>query len=114
MAASLLQNIAVWQHTSEANRCVRLVPICGAIHHLEVHHIVSRGMGGCSRPEIEARREQDHDLPQLPHRDHRAPLGAAARRAPAQCKGLRPRRKQVGSVSAIGRLASLTQINNCT
>ena len=28
--------------------------ICGAIHQLEVHHIVSRGMGGSSRPEIEA------------------------------------------------------------
>src|ERR1041384_2573851 len=27
--------------------------ICGAIHHLDVHHIVSRGMGGSSRPEIE-------------------------------------------------------------
>ena len=28
--------------------------ICGSIHQLEVHHIVSRGMGGSSRPEIEA------------------------------------------------------------
>src|SRR3989442_7732933 len=28
--------------------------ICGAIHRLDVHHIVSRGMGGSSRPEIEA------------------------------------------------------------
>src|SRR5687767_7125245 len=27
--------------------------ICGAIRQLEVHHIVSRGMGGSSRPEIE-------------------------------------------------------------
>ena len=28
--------------------------ICGSIHQLEVHHIISRGMGGSSRPEIEA------------------------------------------------------------
>ena len=28
--------------------------ICGGIHRLEVHHIVSRRMGGSSRPEIEA------------------------------------------------------------
>src|ERR1041384_751804 len=28
--------------------------ICGTIHHLDVHHIVSRGMGGSSRPEIES------------------------------------------------------------
>jgi hypothetical protein len=27
--------------------------VCGAIHHLDVHHIVSRGMGGSNRPEIE-------------------------------------------------------------
>ena len=28
--------------------------ICSSNHQLEVHHIVSRGMGGSSRPEIEA------------------------------------------------------------
>lgn len=28
--------------------------ICGSPHRLDVHHIVSRGMGGSSRPEIEA------------------------------------------------------------
>ncbi len=33
---------------------MKLCEICGAIHRLEVHHIVSRGMGGSSRPEIEA------------------------------------------------------------
>ncbi len=28
--------------------------ICGSTHNIDVHHIVSRGMGGSSRPEIEA------------------------------------------------------------
>src|SRR5690348_8244720 len=28
--------------------------ICGAVRGLDVHHVVSRGMGGSSRPEIEA------------------------------------------------------------
>ena len=32
----------------------RSCSVCGSIHQLEVHHIVSRGMGGSSRPEIEA------------------------------------------------------------